>query len=261
MPITLRTVVLGGTLLVRATTATAQAADHPEQYSPADVTAGARVYAANCANCHAATGAGVGNVDLRRRSARTATDASLAALITNGIPGTGMLAVKLDPADLKALIAFVRTGLDTTAVTTPVRLGDTARGKAVFEGPGNCLSCHRVNDRGSFAGPDLSDIGRIRSAALIQRALLDPDGSMRPINRPVRALLRDGTTVLGRRLNEDSYTVQIVTDQGRLVSLVKAELKSWSVGTQSPMPSAKDLPADTLADLMAYLMSLRGSVQ
>jgi len=256
--------VLRATLLVIAAlpaALTAQTADHPEQYAPADVAAGARLYTANCANCHAATGAGVGSVDLRRRSPRTATDAALAAVITNGIPGTGMLAVKLDPAEMKALIAFVRTGLDATAGTTPVRLGDGARGKVIFEGAGNCFTCHRVYDRGSFAGPDLSDIGQIRSAAMIQRSLLDPDGSMRPINRPVRAVLRDGSAVTGRRLNEDSYTVQIITDQGRLLSLVKSELKAWSVSTHSPMPPAKDLPADTLADLMAYLMSLRGLQQ
>jgi putative heme-binding domain-containing protein len=240
---------------------TAQTADHPEQYAPADVAAGARVYTANCANCHGATGAGVGIVDLRRRSARTATDAALAAVITNGSPGTGMLAVKLDPADLKTLIAFVRTGLDPATGGTPVRLGDPARGRALFDGPGKCLGCHRVDDRGSFAGPDLSDIGQVRSAAVVQRALLDPDGAMRPINRPVRATLRDGSSVAGRRLNEDSFTVQIVTDQGRLVSLVKSELKAWSVSTHSPMPPAKDMPPDALADLMAYLMSLRGSQQ
>jgi len=259
--ITLRALVLSLGLAGSATAPrglTAQTADHPEQYTPADIAAGARVYAANCGNCHGATGAGVGIVDLRRRSARTATDAALAAIITNGIPGTGMLAVKLDPADLKTLIAFVRTGLDPSTGGTPVRLGDPARGKALFEGPGKCLGCHRVEDRGSFAGPDLSDIGRIRSAPVVQRSLLDPDGAMRPINRPVRAILRDGTPVSGRRLNEDSYTVQIVTDQGRLVSLVKSELKGWSVSTQSPMPPAKDMPANALADLMAYLMSLKG---
>jgi putative heme-binding domain-containing protein len=247
-------------LLAAAAPLAAQTADHPEQYAAAEVAAGARVYTANCANCHGATGAGVGVVDLRRRSPRTATDAALAALITNGIPGSGMLAVKLEPADLKALIAFVRAGLDAGGGAT-VRLGDAGRGKAVFEGSGNCLSCHRVGDRGSFAGPDLSDIGQIRTAAVIQRSLLDPDRSMRPINRPVRAVLRDGTTVSGRRLNEDSYTVQVLTSQGQLTSLVKSELKAWSVDTHSPMPPAQGMPPDTLADLTAYLVSLKGSQQ
>jgi cytochrome c oxidase cbb3-type subunit III len=259
--ITLPAFVCCGLLLVAASAVRAQTAEHPEQYAPADVAAGARIYTANCANCHGATGAGVGIVDLRRRSPRTATDASLAALISNGIPGTGMVPVRLDPADLKALIAFVRAGLVATAGAPPVPLGDAVRGKTVFEGAGNCLGCHRVRDRGSFAGPDLTDIGQIRTAIQIQRSLLDPDGSMWPINRPVRAVLKNGAQVVGRRLNEDTYTVQVITDAGRLVSLVKSELKAWSVGSHSAMPSAKDMQPDALADLMGYLMSLTGVQQ
>src|SRR4029079_2971371 len=111
-------------------------------------------------------------------------------------------------------------------------------------------------------GPDLTDIGRIRTPAAIQRSLVDPTGSMVPINRPVRAIKRDGTIITGRRLNEDTYTVQIVTGEGQLVSLVKAELRQWSVDTPSPMPSYKDaLKPDELIDLVAYVASLKGTRQ
>ena len=34
--------------------------------------------------------------------------------------------------------------------------GDAARGQATFAGKGECLSCHRVADRGSIIGPNLS---------------------------------------------------------------------------------------------------------
>jgi len=37
--------------------------------------------------------------------------------------------------------------------------GDAVRGKAIFEGKGNCQNCHRVNGTGSLFGPDLSTIG------------------------------------------------------------------------------------------------------
>ena len=37
--------------------------------------------------------------------------------------------------------------------------GDPARGKAIYEGKGDCASCHRINGVGSRLGPDLSDIG------------------------------------------------------------------------------------------------------
>jgi mono/diheme cytochrome c family protein len=83
---------------------------------------------------------------------------------------------------------------------------------------------------------------------------------MLPINRPVRAVRHDGSVITGRRLNEDTYTVQIMTGEGRLVALVKSELREWSVGTSSPMPSYKDtLTPEELTDLVAYLVSLKGS--
>jgi mono/diheme cytochrome c family protein len=82
---------------------------------------------------------------------------------------------------------------------------------------------------------------------------------MWPINRPVRAVTRDGRTIRGRRLNEDTYTVQIIDEQERLVSLVKADLREYELGKTSPMPSvAKTFSGDEIADLVAYLLSLRG---
>jgi putative heme-binding domain-containing protein len=237
------------------------AQDHSGQYAPADVATGSRVYNAMCIGCHGPAGAGVGAVDLRRGPLRHgATDAALSASITSGSPQTGMPAFRLDPNELKGLVAFIRAGLDANAAAGPAATGDAARGRMIFEGRGNCLSCHRVNDTGQYSGPDLTDIGQARTSVAIQRSLLDPTGSMRPINRPVRAVTRDGRVITGRRINEDTYTVQLVTDQGRLVSLVKAELRDWSVSSSSPMPSYKDiLRPEELADLVAYLASLKGS--
>jgi putative heme-binding domain-containing protein len=166
-----------------------------------------------------------------------------------------MPSFRLSPDEMRGLIAFVRSG-PADANAPPVRLGNAARGRTIFEA--QCLSCHRVGTTGSWAGPDLTDIGAARTPAAIQRSLVDPSGGMRPINRPVRAVAADGAIITGRRLNEDTYTVQLVTADGRLVSLVKSELRDWSVSPTSPMPSYKDeLSADALADLLAFLVSLR----
>jgi cytochrome c1 len=64
--------------------------------------------------------------------------------------------------------------------------------------------------------------------------------------------------ISGRRLNEDTYTLQLIDEQERLRSLTKADLREYTVLTTSPMPPYKDLTADELADLIAYLLSLRG---
>src|SRR5206468_10237389 len=139
--------------------------------------------------------------------------------------------------------------------------GDAARGRIAFEGKGGCLRCHRVGAQGPLVAPDLSDIGAIRSAASLQRSLTDPSSQMMPINRPVRAVTRDGTVINGRRLNEDTYTVQLIDDRERLVSLNKTDLREYTISTTSPMPSYKNtLSADDIADVVAYLLSLKGPV-
>jgi len=235
------------------------AQDHSGQSPPSDIVGGARVYAALCVGCHGPTGAGVGGIDLRQGPLpRAASDAALTALLARGLPGTGMPSFRLDPNDARMLVAFIRSGFDVNAATAPA--GDAVRGRVIFEGTGQCLSCHRVNTVGRDVGPDLTDIGRTRTPVAIQRSLVDPTGSMLPINRPVRAVKRDGSVISGRRLNEDTYTVQIVTEEGRLRSLVKSELAQWSVVTTSPMPSFKDtLKPVELIDLVAYVVSLKGT--
>jgi hypothetical protein len=93
----------------------------------------------------------------------------------------------------------------------------------------------------------------------MQRHLVDPTASMSPINRPVRAVTGTGRVINGRRLNEDTYTVQLIDDQERLVSLRKAELRELTVGTASPMPSYQNtLSPEERAAVVAYLLTLKG---
>jgi putative heme-binding domain-containing protein len=140
-----------------------------------------------------------------------------------------------------------------------LKLGEAERGRVVFEGKGGCLSCHRVNGKGSRQAPELSDIGAVRSAGSIERTLLDPSSQMMPINRPVRIVTQDGKVILGRRLNEDTYTVQLADEEGRLHSIAKAGLREFTISAKSPMPSYKgELSSEELADLVSYLLSLKG---
>ena len=70
---------------------------------------------------------------------------------------------------------------------------------------------------------------------------------------------KDGTIINGRRLNEDTYTVQIIDDHERLHSLQKADIRELTISTTSPMPSYKStLSEGEIADVLAYLLSLKG---
>jgi putative heme-binding domain-containing protein len=231
---------------------------HPQDYSQADIMHGARIYADQCDRCHGKDGAGVSGVDFRSGRFRNAdTDRALGTVITRGITTSGMPAFAFDPADLSGVIAYLRNfnNLDRGSL----RPGDPGRGRLVFEGKGACLSCHRVQDKGSRKAPDLSEIGALRSAGIIERSLTDPNGQLLPINRPVHIVTRDGKTIDGRRLNEDTYTVQIADSEGRLLSFSKANLREFTVSTKAAMPSYKgELAQDELADLISYLLTLKG---
>jgi len=229
--------------------------DHPGQYSQEDIAAGNRVYGAQCIQCHGRDGDQISGIDLRRGVfRRSSTDEDLAGVITKGT-SAGMPPFRLQPSELAGVVAFLRAHFDTTA---SVRLGEASRGRAIFEGKGMCATCHRVDGRGPRTAPDLSDIGIARAPAALERSIRDPSSAMLPINRPVRIMMKTGAIVQGRRLNEDTFTVQIIDEQERLLSITKRDVKSFEVGTTSLMPAYADrLNADEIADVVAYLLTLR----
>jgi putative heme-binding domain-containing protein len=240
-----------------ASAAQGQAPLHDPQYSDADIAYGATLYKAQCVTCHGVQGDAIGGVNLRSGTFRNAViDRDLDRFIRAGSPA-GMPPFRLDNAEMAGIIAYLRNMnyFDSAAVKT----GDAARGRAVFDGKGGCAACHRAGVSGSRVGPNLSEVGSARSAGSLQRSLLDPSTQMMPINRPVRAVKKDGTIVNGRRLNEDTYTLQLIDDRERLHSLLKADLREYSVSTTSPMPSFKGkLTDEEIADVLAYLLSLKG---
>jgi putative heme-binding domain-containing protein len=234
------------------------ALDQPVQYAPADIAFGAGLYSGQCVTCHGSTGDAVGGVNLRGGKFRRATTVrDLTTIITTGIPGTAMPGFKFNTTEVDGLIAYLRNmnSFDLGSV----KPGDAQHGKAIFEGKGACLTCHRVNGKGSYVGPNLSDIGSVRGAGALERSLIDPTSGLMPINRPVRAVKKDGTVINGRRLNEDTYSVQLMDTNGRLVSLMKADLRDYRISTTASMPSyRRELEPTELADVMAYLLSLKG---
>ena len=237
----------------------AQAPLHDAQYADADIAYGATLYKEKCITCHGTQGDAIGGVTLRSGTFRNAViDRDLERFIRAGSPA-GMPAFALDSAEMAGVIAYLRNmnAFDAASVKT----GDMARGRAVFNGKGACTTCHRAGASGSLVGPNLSDVGATRSAGSLQRSLVDPVSQMMPINRPVRVVTKDGTIVNGRRLNEDTYSLQMMDDGGRLRAFMKTDLKEYTISTTSPMPSYKStLSGDEMADVVAYLLSLKGQL-
>ncbi len=181
---------------------------------------------------------------------------------------------------IRLSVAAVALGALGVLLLAQTPAGDPARGKAIYEGKGDCQSCHRVDGVGARLGPDLSDIGVPRRSGrgragkgkqaapapaptlnleALETSIVDPDAEVAPANRLVRVVMKDGTAITGRLLNHDNFTVQMIDPQGKLRSFVKADLRESTVLTKGLMPSYKDrLSPQEVADVVAYLATLKG---
>ena len=187
---------------------------------------------------------------------RAVTDEELSRVIVNGVPGTPMPPSAFKPEQVAQIVAYLRAFPSIRARQTSS--GDASRGRLLFQDKGGCLECHRVRGLGSRSGPDLSDIGVARAPAVLERSVRDPTSALLPINRPVRIVMRDGRTILGRRLNEDTHTVQVIDEHERLVSVMKKDVRSFDAARESAMPAyAAKLTDNEIADVVAYLLTLR----
>ena len=90
----------------------------------------------------------------------------------------------------------------------------------------------------------------------MQLNLVDPAAAILPINRPVRIVTRNEETITGRRLNEDTYTVQLIDSNERLRSLIKADLVTYEISDAKQGPT--NLTPAEVADVIAYLLTLDG---
>lgn len=222
-----------------------------------DVEDGGRAFRNTCANCHGPDGDQVAGIDLGRgQFRRPLTDQELANIIRNGIPNTPMPANNVSEAQAAKIVAYLRSLAESRRSVAAT--GDATRGKSIFEGKGACATCHRVKGDGSRVGPDLSRIGQLRRTIELEQSLVDPAAEVLPGNRSYRVTLKDGTTVTGRLLNHDTFTVQILDAKEQLRSFVKADLKDYGFAPTS-MPSYRGtLDAQETADVVSYLVSLKG---
>ena len=231
-----------------------ESGDH--QYTAEAIQSGYTVYSQQCVLCHGRQGDTVDGIDLKNGSFRgVRSDSDLEAIILNGAAEGRMPAFDLLDSELNSLIAYIRAGFDPDGAS--VSIGDPVRGKEIFNGKGGCSDCHRVAGYGPRTAPDLSYIGASRTPASLERNIVDPAAALLPINRAVRLVTRYEETVIGRRLNEDTYTVQLVDSNGRLRSFRKSDLVTFEISQQpSKLPTV--LPEDEVADLVGYLLTLTG---
>ena len=232
---------------------------------------GRRLFELHCASCHGPRGeGGKGPTLAQPLLPRAGDEESLRKIIRDGISGTEMPSARFDRSDVPSVAAFVRSLGSRPPESVP---GDAARGAQLYAGKGACVQCHTLEGRGGALGPDLSTIGRSRSAAYLRRALVEPGADVpqsynafrADVSLPqnylfARAVPRTGEPIGGVRVNEDTFSIQIRDVTGRVHSLVKSDLIELQKDSAiSPMPSyAAVFTAAELDDMIAFLVSCRG---
>ena len=259
----------GGYALILAALCLASPALAQGSYSADDVKAGGVMFGQLCVTCHGFNGTGGAGPPLTRPKLLNAPDdAALRAVISEGIPDRGMPRVRrTTPDELRQLVAYVRS----LGATTPVPVkGNPAKGAQIYTSSG-CANCHMVRGEGGVLGPVLTDVGYLRGAAYLRQAIVEP-GAVLPIGTlpipargyreylPVRVIKTDGSAVRGIRVNEDTFTLQVRDQAGRLHSFRKSETKAIQKEDGiSLMPAYGDrIKGEDLDDLVAYLASLGG---
>jgi mono/diheme cytochrome c family protein len=262
-------------------------------YTPAEIDEGHKLYDANCGRCHNDTGDGVTGVELFKQIRRGSSDEDIVKIIRAGIPGTSMPPHNFSEMQAQNVVAYLRSMVGVTPASalaangpgrgaSAAQGGDPARGKALFEGKGGCLTCHRVNGVGAQTGPDLGRPvpqaggpggpgggGRgggfggpaAINVAQLERSILDPNAEIAPAYRVYQVTPKSGAAVRGKLLNQDTFSVQLLDTGNQLRSFLKSDLKDYAF-LSSPMPSYRGkFTQQEMADVLSYLVSAKGQPQ
>jgi putative heme-binding domain-containing protein len=138
--------------------------------------------------------------------------------------------------------------------------GDSSRGEKHFWSQlAKCGTCHRIGDRGTAIGPDLSTIGKLRSREDLLDSLLEPSRRIEPKYATYVAATKDGLSATGLLVKRDEYWVVLRDTQNKEISLAAKDVEELRPSPASLMPSGQlaDLSAQDAADLIEYLVSLK----
>ena len=254
-------------LLFFLLTVAAVAAQHSETVisnpysSPDDRQRGGAMFRSQCANCHGVDGkGGASGPNLTTGSFRHAlNDEGLFRVISKGVAGTSMPGFSMNGREIWQVAAFVRA--ISSGRTAVASIGDVLVGEELFRSNG-CTNCHSLQGGASIRGPNLAKIGSRLTLDELLIALINPSAAVAPEYWKWQATTTDGQSMRGSRMNEDTFSLQILDGNGQLRSVLKSMLTSQSLDRSSPMPTFKDkLSEKQLNDLVAYLATLQGGTK
>jgi putative heme-binding domain-containing protein len=138
--------------------------------------------------------------------------------------------------------------------------GDARRGETLFWSPAlQCGSCHKVGDRGTAIGPDLSAIGKVRTREDLLESILEPSRRIEPKYAVYLAQLVDGRSFTGLLVRRSEKEVVLLDAQNKELVLAAKKVEELRPSRVSLMPQGQlaGLTAGEAADLLEYVASRR----
>jgi putative membrane-bound dehydrogenase-like protein len=136
--------------------------------------------------------------------------------------------------------------------------GDSTKGEALFKRQ-SCVACHTTADGQRPKGPHLVDIGkRYKSEELIE-SILQPSAKIAQGYEAYQFATADGRVFGGFVVSESATAIRIRESSGVERVLNRTEIEERALQKQSVMPEglAANLTPEQLADLLAYMQSLK----
>jgi putative heme-binding domain-containing protein len=134
--------------------------------------------------------------------------------------------------------------------------GDGARGKALFAKA--CAACHRLENVGHEIGPNLAAMQN-RGPETILLNVLDPSREVNPQYLTYLVVTSQGRALTGMITAETATSITLKRADDQTDIVLRADIEEIRSTGMSLMPDGleKDLDQQALADLIAYLMSLK----
>ncbi len=140
--------------------------------------------------------------------------------------------------------------------------GDVLEGRRLFFGKAACSACHAVSNEGGDFGPDLTNIGDIRSRHDMLEAILYPSASFAREHESATVVTKTGT-YLGIIKEQTTDYIVIVPGPGAGIRVNRSEISSIEPHNVSMMPPGLDelLTRKELADLVAFMEALPDGIK
>lgn len=181
-----------------------------QEQTTAHEAAGKAQFQQTCGFCHGLDGRGASGPDLIRSSLvnHDVNGNLIGPVVRNGRPEKGMPAFQLSDTEIGNIAAFLHAQAKTAASVAQripseyplakLLVGNAAAGKAYFDGPGKCTSCHSTTG-------DLQHIALKYKPFDLQTRIAYPSGT-----KPTLTVTdQSGRTFSGEQVYADEFTVTL----------------------------------------------------